>query len=391
MPNKKGESRQLRGELQNLKIPEKKWSEVSLDFITKLPKTARGNDAVLVVVDRATKMCHLTPCSETIDAAGTAWAFWDSVGKLHGVPRALHSDRDTRFTSKFWKTLWKITGTSLRLSSAYHPQSQGQVERLNAVIEQVLRCTIHQMGKIRDWDNILSTVEFCLNNQVNRSTGYTPFYLMYGYHPVNPIHFISDTDRVLVESVSRFSRRLEDIYKRAKMHIAAANEKYKARYDRLHRPAQFNVDDWVLLSTRHLHLRGTPTKLQRKFVGPFQVSAKIGGQAYTLKLPDDWKIHPTFHVSLLKPWRQDTWREEAEEPIPELEQDDEEFEIEKVLRWRYYRLGNRQKKEYLVVWKGWPLSDATWLPMEDIRPRENFENMIERDNPVQDTGGGSSA
>ena len=133
----------------------------------------------------------------------------------------------------------------------------------------------------------------------------TPFYLMYGYHPVNPIHFISDTNRVLVESVSRFSRRLEDIYKRAKMHIAAANEKYKARYDRLHRPAQFNVDDWVLLSTRHLHLRGMPTKLQKKFVGPFQVSAKIGGQAYTLRLPDDWKIHPTFYVSLLKPWRQD--------------------------------------------------------------------------------------
>ena len=91
------------------------------------------------------------------------------------------------------------------------------------------------------------------------------------------------------------------------------------------------------------------------------------------------------------PRHQDTWREEADEPIPELEQDDEEFEIEKVLRWRYYRSGNKQKKEYLVVWKGWPLSDATWLPMEDIRPRENFENMIERDNPVQDTGGGSSA
>ena len=126
-------------------------------------------------------------------------------------------------------------------------------------------------------------------------------------------------------------------------------------------------------------------------MGPFQISAKIGGQAYTLKLPEDWKIHPTFHVSLLKPWKQDTWHREDEDTLPELQQaDDEEFEIEKVLRWRYYKSGNKKKKEYLVMWKGWPLSDATWLQADEVWPKENFKNMIERDNPVQDTGEGSS-
>jgi hypothetical protein len=388
----KGESQRSRGELQNLKIPEQRWTEISMDFITKMPTTTGGNDSILVVIDRATKMCHLVACSESISAAETAWAYWANVGKLHGIPKALHTDRDPRFTSRFWKTLWQITGTSLRFSTAYHPQTQGQVERLNAVIEQVLRCTVHQMGEPRDWDNMLATIEFCLNSQVNRSTGYTPFYLCYGHHPVSPMMFLSDTDRVCVENVSRFTRRLDTIYHRARSHLQAANEKYKARYDRLHRPAQYHAGTWVLLSTRHLRLQGTPGKLQRRFVGPFRVASRIGTQAYRLELPDTWKIHDVFHISLLKPWREDTWREEIDEqPVPVLEQDEDvEFEIERVLRWRYYKSGNLRKKEYLVVWKGYPLDDSTWLPGEDIRPKEHFENMIARDEPVQDTGEGSS-
>ena len=387
----KGASQKPRGELQNLQIPEKKWQEISLDFIVKMPRIERGNDAVLVVIDRATKMCHLVACSEQISASETAKLFWDNVGRIHGVPKALHSDRDTRFTSRFWRALWQATGTSLRFSTAFHPQTQGQVERLNAVIEQVLRCTVHQTGEARDWDNMLATVEFCLNSQVNRSTGYTPLFLNYGYHPVSPIDFFVDTDRVAVESVSRFSRRLETIYKRAKIHLQAANEKYKARYDRLHRPVRYAVDDWVLLSTRHLHLQGTPSKLQRKFVGPFKITSRIGDQAYQLELLATWRIHNTFHVSLLKKWRGEDWTAEDGDPVPELQEDDEEFEIEKVIRWRYYKTGNQQKREYLVVWRGYPVDDATWLPIEEIRPRENFERMIERDEPVQDTGSGSSA
>ena len=125
-------------------------------------------------------------------------------------------------------------------------------------------------------------------------------------------------------------------------------------------------------------------------MGPFQVTSVIGTQAYTLQLPEEWRIHPTFHVSLLKPWKRDTWRQETEGDLPELQQeDDEEYEIEKVIRWRYYRTGNTRKKEYLVIWKGWPVSDSTWLRDDEIWPKENFKNMIARDKPVQDTGDGS--
>ena len=121
------------GELQPLRVPTERWSEVTIDFVTKLPRTDSGFDSVFVAVDRATKMVHLVPCVEAISAKETAALYWKHVGCLHGVPKCLYSDRDRRFESTFWKSLWKILGSDLRFSTAYHPQTQGQVERMNAV------------------------------------------------------------------------------------------------------------------------------------------------------------------------------------------------------------------------------------------------------------------
>ena len=123
------------GELQPLKIPKEKWADVMIDFVTKLPVTRRGHDSILTVVDRATKYCHFIPCTEKISAKETAELYWNKVVCLHGMPRAIHSDRDVRFQSQFWKELWRNSGTKLRFSTAYHPQSQGLVERMNQVIE----------------------------------------------------------------------------------------------------------------------------------------------------------------------------------------------------------------------------------------------------------------
>ena len=386
----KGESQRPRGELQALKIPEQKWTDVSIDFITKLPVTAKGNDAVFVCVDRATKMCHLVACSEQIGAQDTATLYWNNIGKLHGIPKAIHSDRDVRFTSRFWKSLWKMTGTSLRFSTAYHPQSQGQVERMNAVVEQVVRCMIDESRDIQNWDQILSTVEFAMNSQVNRSTGFSPFFLMYGHHPTTPMHLLSDADTCVVESVDRFTRRLSRIFRQAKNKMHTASESYKQRYDRHHRPVEYQVGDPVLLSTANLRFKGTPAKLQRRFVGPFRITERIGTQAYRLELPADWKVHDVFHVALLKRWRHGEWTTTPTTAPPELEQeDDDEYEIERILRWRYYKAGNQKKKEYLVVWKGYPVDDASWIPVEHARPVEHFRNMIARDRPVEDTGGSS--
>ena len=125
-----------------MKILEEKWADVMIDFVTKLPVTRRGHDSILIVVNRATKYCHFIPCTEKISAKKTMELYWKKVVCLHGMPWAIHSDRDIRPQSQFWKELWKNSGTKLRFSIAYHPQSQGLVERMNQVIEQVLRCSL---------------------------------------------------------------------------------------------------------------------------------------------------------------------------------------------------------------------------------------------------------
>ena len=267
----KGEHQLQWGELQPLPIPEKKWAEVMLDFIVKLPVTNKGNDSILVVVDRATKMCHLIPCSEQISAHQTAVLYWENVGKLHGLPQSLNSDRDRRFESAFWRALWRIMGTTLKMSTAYHPQSQGQVERTNAVLEQTLRCLIHEMNDSRDWDELIHLVEFCINSQPNRSTGFSPFYLNFGFHPVTPHELLTGKERSSVESVHRFTRRLHTAFRKAQDNLRTAQEAYKRQYDRHRRQAEFQTGQSVLLSTKNLRVRGTPHKLQRRFAGPFRV------------------------------------------------------------------------------------------------------------------------
>ena len=386
----KGEHQLQRGELQPLRIPERKWQEVTIDFITKMPVTQTGFDSVLVAVDRATKMVHIVPCRESISASETAWLYWQNIGKLHGLPSCIHTDRDRRFESRFWRSLWQILGTKLNFGTAYHPQSQGQVERVNAVFEQVLRCTVHQLGEPRDWDSLVPTIEFSMNAQPNRSTGFSPFYLNFGYHPVTPHSLLTGSEESSVESVSRFTRRLADTYSKARTHLHAAQEAMKRYHDRRRRPAHFLRGQLVLLSTKNLRVRGTPAKLQRRFVGPFKIIEKIGTQAYRLDLPDTWNIHPTFHVSLLKPWSEGQWTREEAAPSVELQdEDDTEFEIEKLLRWRRVKVGNRMQREFLVLWKGWGLEDASWIPEGHVNPPENVDYLLQRDQPVEDAGSSS--
>ena len=167
------------GLLQPLELPEEKWADVSMDFIMGLPVSEHGNDGILTVVDRATKMVHLVPVKQTLTAADTARLYWDHVGKLHGIPRSIVSDRDPRFVSKFWREFWRIMGSKLRMSTSHHPQIDGLIEAMNRVVEMVLRCTIYELAEATHWEKFLSIVEFVMNHSASQATGYTPFYLNY--------------------------------------------------------------------------------------------------------------------------------------------------------------------------------------------------------------------
>ena len=173
------------GLLQPLPIPERRWDQVTMDLVVHLPKTQRGHDAIVVFVDKMSKMAHYAATTTKVTAPQLARIFFNQVVRYHGVPKSIVSDRDSKFTSLFWRSLWKRIGTRLALGSAYHPQTDGQTERTNRILEDMLRAYVdnHQ----DDWDEYLMTAEFAYNNSVQSSTGHTPFYLNSGQHPHMPL------------------------------------------------------------------------------------------------------------------------------------------------------------------------------------------------------------
>ena len=301
----KSEHTLTRGQLQNMNIPvEKKWQEVSIDFVTNLPDACDGINSIMTVINKATRMISLIHCNKSISATQTAKLHMQYIVKLHGIPRAIHTDRGTQFVSKFCKELWGLLGTSLRYSTAFHPQTQGIIERMNAVIRQMLRCTIHEMNEGREWKKLLPMIELTINLFVNRSTGYTPFFLNYRFDPIVPADLIKGNERVQNESVGDFCSRLKFIWGLERNKTKQAMETEARYYYSRHRPVTYREGQLVLLSTVNLRAKNIPRKLQRKFVGPFRVMECPGTQSYRLELPSHWGIHSVFHVSLIKPWKE---------------------------------------------------------------------------------------
>jgi hypothetical protein len=210
----KGSNQKPAGLLQPLETPTKNWQQVSMDLIVQLPKTKAGNDAIVVFVDRLSKMVHYQAVKTTITAPELAKVFFNTVFKLHGMPRTIVSDRDPKFTSLFWKALFKCMGTKLSMSTAFHPQTDGQTERSNRTLEQMLRNWVNY--KQDDWDEHLAAAEFACNNAKQASTGVTPFFANTGQDPSVPVRFLcedSDDEENNVQSTEDFVKKMSDILK----------------------------------------------------------------------------------------------------------------------------------------------------------------------------------
>ena len=273
-----------KGQLQSSRIPEAKWQEVSLDFITYLPRTQTEDTCILTVIHKATRLVHLIPCREIVDVVTTAELYWVHVGKLHGIPRCIYSDRGPQFCNRFWKALWDSFGTRLKSSSAYQPQLQGMIERMNTVIGQTLRCLIHSLENEKNWRQILPTVKMSINSLPNRSTSFSPFFLNYGYHLVGLVQLLYNSTKHKVESVSNFVSRIQLAWQKARENIERAQARQQKYYDARHKPESFEEGSYALLSTLNLRMKGIPSKLRRRFVGPFKIIQCIGNQVYKLQL-----------------------------------------------------------------------------------------------------------
>jgi transposase InsO family protein len=343
------------GLMQPLDIPAGNWESVSMDFITGLPKTKDGKDAILVFVDRLSKMVHFVSTTTTVSAEETARLFVNTIFKLHGLPKDIVSDRDTRFTSKFWSEVWRLLGTNQSLSTAFHPQSDGQTERVNRVLEDYLRHYVNPAQN--NWDEFLGIGEFAVNNAWQESIRTTPFFLNSGRHPVTP-----ETKGELVCQVPQakhFVSELQNSWQEAKEWLRRAQERQKAFADKKRREVHYQEGQLLLLSTKNLRIRHPGArKLLPKWIGPFRVNKKIGRVAYRLELPIHMRIHNVFHVALLKPYRSDGVVQPPS--IPEILDDDIQFEIERVLTHRKRQIGKRVIIDYLIQWAGYGPEHNSW-------------------------------
>ena len=281
------------GLLQPLDIPGRRWESISMDFIVELPLSKAGNDSILVIVDRLSKMTHLVACKTNISSPEVAELFIREVVRLQGWPTSIISDRDPRFVSEFWRHLHQTFGAKLCMSSAYHPQTDGQTERMNRTLEDVLR---HYIGPFQsNWEELLPMAEFSINNSLSEVTGATPFLLNYGQHPDTPLTVVLRRRHL---EVNRFIGQWTERIQQAKACILAAQSRQKLWADQKRRDDRFVVDDRVLLSVKHFRLpKGRSAKLSPRYVGPFRVSKVVSDTAYALELPELWRT--TYSIFLL--------------------------------------------------------------------------------------------
>ncbi|GJZ36958.1 putative reverse transcriptase domain-containing protein [Tanacetum coccineum] len=271
-----------------------------MDFVTKLPKSPQGHDTIWVIVDRLTKSAIFTPMRETDSMEKLARLYIKEVVARHGIPVSIICDRDPRFASRFWRSLQKALGTSLDMSTAYHPETDGQSERTIQTLEDMLRACVIDFGK--GWINHLPLVEFSYNNSYHASIKAAPFEALYGRKCRSPVCWAEVGEAQLTgpDLIQETTEKIIQI----KQRIQAARDRQKSYADLKRKPMEFQVGDRVMLKVspwKGVVRFGKRGKLNPRYVGPFKVLEKVGSVAYKLELPQELsRVHNTFHVSNLK-------------------------------------------------------------------------------------------
>jgi hypothetical protein len=361
------------GLLKSLPEPTAPWKDITMDFITDLPPSKRGRlvyDSILVIVDRKVKMGLYVPTTKKCDAEELARILLEYVVARFGAPNSVISDRGPIFTSEYWSELCFITNIAKRLSTAFHPQTDGQTERQNQTLIHWLRCFVDEQQT--NWASLLPMAEFAYNNSYQASIGTTPFRALYGYDPTIEINV--DENGKFPSLHERWSK-MEEIRKKATDEWKRVQERQKKYVNKNRKELILGVNQLVLLNTKNLKLRTPKKKLSHKYIGPFKIIDVHGSNAYRLELPSGWRVHPVFNVEYLEPYRSDGRTPEM--PPPEVIDDAEEWEIEAVLNERRGRVSI----EYLVKWTGYDSVFNEWVPEKQMGSAQKAIEKFRELNP----------
>ena len=391
------------GQLRPLPVPERAWDSVSVDFTGPLPRTEAGHNSIMAIVDRLTGMLILKPCATTITGSASGKLLLDAMLSVGRLPLSIVSDRDVRFTGQAWGQLWRGLKTEQRMSTAYHPQTDGKVERANRTLQAVLRAYAESRT---DWDEWLPFVAASYNSTVNETTGRTPFELNFpDGRAIDPLQWalggqLAHGSHGVSAEAERQVGGMKVVWDEVRERILRERAKQKKYADRRRRDVTYEVGDRVWLSTDNL--RTYVGKLADKWAGPYVVTRVMSsGASVELDLRGELgKTHNVFHVDRLKPYVESAleWpgRLNPNRPAPVLVDGDSEYEVERVIGKRVRLEPRRVQKEveapaqqsggrvlrarkprlqwvteqvpvteYLLLWRGWDSTEAQWKAEDD--------------------------
>ena len=355
------------GLLQPLSMPEWKWERITMDFVSGLPRTQRNHDAIWVIVDRLTKSAHFLAIKMDYSLERLAELYINEIVRLHGIPVSIVSDRDPRFTSRFWGSLQEALGTKLKFSTSFHPQTNGQSERVIQILEDMLRACIMEFEG--SWDKHLTLIEFAYNNSYQSSIGMSPYEALYRRKCRTPLCWSEVGERKLVGP--EIVQQTEDKVKIIKDRLKISSDRQKSYADLKRRDIEYQVGDKVFLKVsawKKIMRFGQKGKLSPRFIGPYEILEKVGSVVYKLAVPPKLdKIYNVFHVSMLRRYRSDPSHVlpvESIEVNPDLTYNEEPILIQ---AREVKQLRNKRIPLVKVLWRNHSEKEATWEREEDMR------------------------
>jgi Chromo (CHRromatin Organisation MOdifier) domain len=343
-----------------------------MDLITDLPLSDSFDSIFLIVDQGCLKATRFIPCLKTIDGTESTCLYMKHILPFFGLPRRIISDRDPQFTSQFSRAMCKNLGIQQNLSSAFHPRTDGQTERMNAWVEQYLQPWTSSLPWT--WATMLPITEFTHNSWKHNVTRKTPHELLTGIHPQVKVELIEENVPAALDQLTE----LEEARKLAQEQLEACQKIQDTKKGR--QWAEMEEGDQVWLEAKNFKVKGTKKLMPRRY-GPFKIMKKISPVAYQLNLPQLMKIHDVFHADLLSPYKEtEAYGTPYMRPPPDIKEGEEEYEVKAILDMRHF---SRWKKlQYLVHWVGYPHADDMWVNHEDLHAPELLKNFMATPAPA---------